>query len=471
MKKVYIIAASTILAASCTKYLDVKPRGYDVPSTVEQFSGLIYGQDYFYLDEVFEFMSFEFTTDAEGYKKAYSEMGSDVCNAYRWQKDIFLQDQASGEWNSPTSYLYGLNVVVNEVDGATNGTSEQKKAIKAEARVLRAWLHFMMAQCFGLPYDPTTAASDRCIPIIDKAATVGAQFPMRSVKEVYDFILREMQESIPDLADEEEHFLRVFKPTGQAMLGKVLWTMGRYAEARPLLSEALKGALEKGRSLLDFNTIVTAEGTLDYPTDMSAHPEYLFQYASMARLMPAVYATLYNTALFPIREDVLFHYFKAGDIRLASLVDVKSGKTAYTSFKTGVSYAPNTGNMISNFGIGLPDLYLMCAECLARAGKDSEALALLKEFRACRMDAASAGAVSGDLVVAAVEERMREFIGFGNTWFDTRRLWDDPKFQYMKDYYTRTDGTDDYTLTKERLAMEIPPQILSWHPEYSNFNQ
>ena len=71
-------------------------------------------------------------------------------------------------------------------------------------------------------------------------------------------------------------------------------------------------------------------------------------------------------------------------------------------------------------------------------------------------------------MVAAVEERMREFIGFGNSWFDMRRLWNDPDFQYMKAWYTHTDGTTEYTLSADRLVMEIPPVILSWHPEYAN---
>lgn len=36
----------------------------------------------------------------------------------------------------------------------------------------------------------------------------------------------------------------------------------------------------------------------------------------------------------------------------------------------------------------------------------------------------------------------------------------------MKNYYTRTDGTDTFTLTEARLTMRIPPSVMAWHPEY-----
>ncbi|MBR1871583.1 MAG: RagB/SusD family nutrient uptake outer membrane protein [Bacteroidales bacterium] len=452
---------------SCTRYLDVKPRGYDIPGTLEQYSGMIYGQEYMLMDEVFEYMSFEFTTDADGYGNAYANMGSDICNAYCWKKDIFLPDENCGEWNYPASFLYPMNVVIAEVMGASNGTEAERKAVLAEARMVRAWMLFTMAQFFGMPYNEATAASDPCIPLITTASTLETDYPRKSVAQVYEFILNEMREAIPDLADESEHFKRVFKPTGEAMLGKVLWMMGNYKEAESVLASAWEDALGSGCALLDYNTRLKDDKTLDLPTDWVQNSEYLFLFSSMARLWPAVYTTYYNSIIFSIKDEVLAHYFSPGDTRLAQLTGIPSGASAYPSAVPGQRYAANTSSMLTNIGIGLADVCLMYAECLARSGKDSEAAALLEEFRKHRMDSADAP-VSGDLVVAAVEERMREYIGFGNTWLDMRRLWDDPAFQYMKDWYTHTDGSNEYTLTKERLVMEIPPKILSWHPEYSN---
>ena len=467
MKKYIIIASAVILSAvSCRNWLDVKPRGYDIPTTIEQYEGLLYGTEHFYLDEVFEFMSFEFTNDTDSYALAYSSMGSAVCNAYKWSKDIFLPDENCGEWNVPCSFLYPLNVVIAEVMDATDASQEKKAAIRAEARMMRAWQHFTLAQFFAPPYYKDKASQTPCIPLITTASTVGAEFPRKTMAEVYSFILDEMKESVELLPDEKEHYLRVFKASGYAMLGKVLWMMGEYAQAEPYLKTAFEAAELQGAELMDYNALMQADGSIKLPTDQLQHPENLYFMATMARLIPAMYSSYYAKAVFPIKNDVLQKWFKNGDTRLAFLTGLKSNKTAYSSFTATDIYAANINGMLTDIGVNVPDLYLMYAECLARGGKDVQAGNVLKELRIHRMDASLAAAMGTDLVVEVVNERIREYMGFGNLWFDMRRLWNDPRFQFLKAYYTHTDGEQTYTLTEDRLTMEIPPIVLSWHPEY-----
>lgn len=463
----FILLFAIITAVSCTKYLDVKPRGYDIPTTLAQYEGMIYGQEYSLMDEVFEYMSFEFTTDASGYAAAYANMGRDICNAYCWKKDIFLPDEKCGEWNYPASFLYPMNVIIAEVMDAEDGTPQERKAVLAEARMVRAWMLFTMAQFFGKPYNAATAASDPCIPLITRASTLDTDFPRESVATIYEFILKEMREALPDLPEGTEHLRRIFRPTGAAMLGKVLWMTGDYEAAEPLLRDALEGALGSGCALLDYNALIQEDGLLNLPTDWLRNTEYLFLFETMARLLPAVYTTYYNSTLFSLKPELLERFYRSGDTRLAQITGIPSGRSGYPALQAGQTYAANTSNMLTNMGIGLPDVYLMEAECLARTGKEAEAAALLEEFRRCRMDPADAP-VPGDPVVAAVEERIREYMGFGNLWMDMRRLWNDPSFQYLKNWYTHTDGETVYTLTEDRLVMEIPPVILSWHPEYAN---
>ena len=63
---------------------------------------------------------------------------------------------------------------------------------------------------------------------------------------------------------------------------------------------------------------------------------------------------------------------------------------------------------------------------------------------------------------------MRENLGYGASWFDMRRLWNDPLFQDMKKWYVHTDGVQEYTLTEQRLVMRIPPSVMIWHDDYVN---
>ena len=146
-----------IMLAGCEDYLDVKPRGYDVAEKVSHYEGLLYGTETIMLDEVFPYMCFEWETNSEAYENVYSLMGADVTNAYKWEENIFRPDENCGEWNHFAGLLYPMNVVVNGVNDAVDGTPEQKRALYAEARVLRAYMTFMMAQFFGEPYNAAKA--------------------------------------------------------------------------------------------------------------------------------------------------------------------------------------------------------------------------------------------------------------------------------------------------------------------------
>lgn len=470
-KATYILLLLTVFATACEDYLGIKPRGYDVAEKVEHYEGLLYGTEMFLLDEVFPYMSFELTIDPDGFATAYSLLGAPETNAYLWKDDIFRADENCGEWNHPASVLYPLNVVVNGVESAVDGTPEIKMALKAEAIFMRAYVTFIMAQFFGMPYDAATAGTDLCVPIIDKASTVGQNFPRKTVEQVYSYVTSQMKEALSDLQDRSEHPYRVFRTTGHAMLGKVLWMMGNYKDALPYLEEAMSALETSGCGLLDYNTI-TSDGEITYPVDIKQNPELLYSYQSMAHIWSAMYPSYYGASLFAVKADVMKKYFDSSDLRLCFFSGLKSQQTAYNRFDGKDVYTLNLSHFTTEVGVSVPDLYLMYAECLARNERAGEARAILEEFRRHRLDDASKAAVSAadgdDLVRYAVDERMREYIGYGNTWFEMRRLWNDPLFQDLKTMYVHSVGEDTYTLTKERLVLRIPPSILQWHPEYTD---
>lgn len=473
MKK-YILTFLVVMPIlmSCTDYLGIKPRGYDVPSRLEHYEGLLYGPEYYLIKDVFTFMSFEFTTDKDGFANAYTELGPASCNAYRWQSDLFLEDEDCNEWIGPSSFLYSTNLVIEEVLDAEDGTEESRRAVWAEAKMMRAWHHFLMAQFFGKPYDPATASSDPCIPIITKARTTGVEFPLHTVQEVYDFIISEMTEAVPYLKDAPEHFKRVFKATGNAMLGKVLWMKGDWESAFPYLETAMQCVkADPSTALMDYASMLDEKSVLVYPTDDLLNTELLFSYSSMPRLWMCVYPTYYSKILFAIKSDVLLRFFTTKDARLSTMSGLNSGKSAMLSLKASDYYYPELTKMNSELGVSVPDLYLIYAECAARLGKVGECAEALLELRSNRLvegyEAIPSSVVSAqDYVRFAVEERFRENIGYGVLWFDMRRLWNDPAFQDLKDMYVHTDGVNDYKLTEDRLVMNIPPSVLAWHPEY-----
>ncbi|WP_461638600.1 RagB/SusD family nutrient uptake outer membrane protein [Labilibaculum euxinus] len=480
MKKIKIIIQlflMLVMLSGCTDYLDVKPRGYDVPEKLEHYAGLLYGKDDIFTLSVFPNMSFEFTTTENGYNFAYSVLGAEDMNAYKWESDIFRTDDVCSEWNDPCKQLYTINLVVDEVLQASDGTEDEKKAVWAEARVMRAWYTFMMAQFFGAPYNESTAASDLCIPIITTSATVDVEFPRAKVQEVYNYVITEMEESLPFLEDREEHFKRIFMPTGNAMLGKVYWMMGKYEKALPYLQVAKNKIDSDGsRGLLNYNDLME-EGEISYPNVAKTNPESLYSESIYPRLWLALYPSFIESTLLHVKTEVLEKYFTPNDYRLAMVSGLNSGLSAYAQSSLDPSdyYYPNSSRIATDIGVTVADVYLMYAECLARNSQTTEAKSVLTEFRENRIEPGYADIPADvntqeELIKFVVAERIREGIGMGTTWFDMRRLWDDSLFQDMKQYYTHTDGIDTYSLTKERLTMKIPPSVIIWNPEYQNNN-
>lgn len=465
---------SALLLTGCTDWLMVQPRGAEIASKLEHYEGLLYGTELFSIGEVFPYMCFENTCDKDGYENIYSMIGSSACNAYKWQADIFRQDEECAEWNFPASSMYNVNIVINEVMQAEDGTEEEKLAIQSEARMVRAYMHFLMAQFFSKPYDAATASHDLCIPVITEASTVGQDFPRKTVAQVYDFIVTEMEESVPHLQDRAPHFKRVFKTAGYAMLGKVYWMTGRYEDAADAFEQAMDAVSDFGTEFLDYNTLM-ADGKMTYPTDDKLNPEQLYNIENMFLLWHAMYPSYYGSVLIYIKNEALTKYFTStDDLRLSCISGLNSGETALGKpFDSREKYYINLTRISVNMGMTLPDLYLMYAECLARTDRSDEAVSLLTDFRAARFpageEAVPADCTSGDdLVRFCIEERFREILGYGLTWFDMRRLWNDPLFQDLKEMYVHNDGTSDYTLAEQRLVMRIPPSILIWHPEYTD---
>jgi len=465
---IFIIVGTTC----CSDYLDIKPRGTDTPNKLSHFEGLLYGHEV-YGSWMYQYGSFEHTIDAAGFSSLYAIEGHNASKAFQWQADIYRPDDQSSEWNVPCTLFYTFNVVVNNVMDAGDGTETQKSAVRAEARFMRAWYTFMMAQYFGKPYDQATSVSDLCIPIITTASTADQDFSRRTVKEVYEYILKEMTESLPYLTKLPAHSKRIFHATGNAMLGKVYWMMGKYHEALPYLAAAkLILDTDKNKVLINFEgKINKTTGNISGYPNLSVSTEVLYEVASMPNMWSAYAPMLLGEPLRTFRPDVFHKYFSSNDCRLGLFSGAETGMTAYANFSQQVRYYTNTTSMYVTEGISLPDVYLMYAECLAREGDLEKAKQVLYELRINRMPVAQASVpvtvtTKDDLVKFAVAERIRENFGTGLLWYDMRRLWNDPLFQDLKQYYTRTDGTTTYTLTKERLTMQIPPSVMVWHPEY-----
>lgn len=471
MKK-YTVAPALLLllliaGISCKKsFLEVLPKGKVIAVSYQDYELLLNNTNLLNVGTDAQLMMGDEVTAAEPY---YSGLTLREQRLFTWSAQIYQPDENSPETSGPLASIYTYNKIINEVMEAPDGTVEQKRAILAEALAGRAWTYFLLINYYGKPYEAGTAASDPGFPLITTADITVNRFSRATVQEVYDLITGDMQKALPDLSADVFHRLRMSRPAAQALLGKVYVFMQRYEEALPLFESALQGlaTAQTPVGLYDYNETFAPNGAFmpidifgpNYPvTANNQEALYLRQFSN--------FHVLFNT--LQVNGETMSLYGPS-DLRLLLY--------AKTPFPTGAEFPAGsqrrTAPSIVPFGVVVPEIYLLIAECKARENDRDGAVTALEQLRSKRMppaDAAVPAPVAADqllLLQFVIEERLREFAGLGVRWFDMRRLSVDPLFStpaYTHTLHQADGSTTVYNLELERFVLKIPPKILLSNP-------
>jgi starch-binding outer membrane protein, SusD/RagB family len=393
---------------------------------------------------------------------------------FRWEDDIYEDDENAPELNIPLQNLYTYNKIIQEVMESTEGTEAAKKSIWAEALAGRAWTYFLLINYYGKPYDATTAATDPGFPLILEAEITATNFSRASVQAVYDQIIEDLTTAIPDLPAVLWHRLRMSRPAAEALLGKVYVYMGRFEEALPLLNQALTGLANASIpvSLYDLNITFATDGaflpiSLFGPTTPTVPNHFEVMYAKQS----INWWSFINSAVVVTPQT--FAMYGDTDLRRNFFVNAPYGGSPFPA-----GFTRRRGPISVFYGVQLTELYLLRAECKARLNDLPGALSDLEFFRRHRMpvtDAAvpaEAAAAKVPLLQFIMDERLREFAVQGYRWFDMRRLSVDPLFgqtNYTHTLYNAEGNViENYSLRAERLTLRLPGKIMNANPGMEN---
>ncbi|WP_295125332.1 RagB/SusD family nutrient uptake outer membrane protein [uncultured Chitinophaga sp.] len=478
-----IYIACSMLTSCSDSFLEVVPMGQRVASTTADYDLLMNNMD-FYRDQSYSINGWlepQLMGDEAAASGAYL-MQSPVhaVRLFQWQGTVYQQnDQIPTFLRSSVTNIYTFNKVIAEVMDATNGTTQQKEILRAEARASRAWTNFQMINYYAKPYAAATAATDPGFPIIDKADATIPSYNRGTVQQMYDFIISDLTEAIKVLPVTPRIRTRFSKAAAEGLLGKVYLFMGRTSDALPLLNAAFADLAQSEVKLYDYNVTLGPNGTF-----LPADPNY----------GPAGPGNDFND----FTEDILSKIFTNDPqspwyvttrglgltAQAAALFDSRDLRLKLYSSNT-VDGTPDPNGLLrkygvrySRFGLQLSELYLLRAECKARLDDLTGAVADLEMLRRNRMpaDAYAVPAVAaGDknaLVHFVIDERIREFALEGYRWFDMRRLSVDPLFAGITFTHTvyNADGTvSNYTLQQpDRLVMQIPELFILSNPGMQN---
>lgn len=462
--RAFFLMLSILIVSSCSsEFLEIIPKGKLIAEKTVDYDKMFYNLNLINMTNTNA--QVPLSSEMVAFEPFISSSALRTQRLFKWEGLVYEDEENAAELENTMENLYIYNKIINEVLDATEGSEQEKLSLQAEALVGRAWVYFTLINYYGLPYNEATSSTDLGFPIVLEADLVASNFTRASVKEVYDLMVSDLTQAIPNLPTQVISRFRFTQAAGKALLGKVYTFMGRFEEAEPLLDDALAALPSVGIDvrLLDYN-----EGYSTQRVDLDPENLYGKQFTNS-------WAN-YNSELV-VKAEVMDLY-EDTDLRL----QYQYSQTARdgSSYPVEGVYRKQTGSGQAAFGVRVQEIYLLDAEAKCRNNDLAGAVEVLEDFRAHRMpveNAAVPAAIASNreaLLQFVFDERLREFAALGYRWFDIRRLTVDPDIPTPVSNYTHTiyatDGTvqSETQLTKERLVLRFPQSVMDQNPNLIN---
>jgi len=460
-----------LLVAGCDDFLDVAPKGKVIPSEVKDYDLLLNGGSitiHTTSDEDLLFLSADDYYSDENKLGDLNDQSNRFLKAYRWDKELFPDMVKVKMWNKSYNSIYTYNLIVEEVETA-NLTSgyylEDVKRIKAEAQAVRAYEYWLLVNSFAKQYDAITAVTDAGVPMVTKADASGATNGRASVKEIYDFIIADLNQSLESLPNVPENKVRPTKATAHALLARVYLQMNDYTKAR----ENATKALDLNNTIGDYVTTSRAAFTKNHESE-----QYMYRYYGYTRGFTKGYATDDLIALFDKDNDKRlkwmlreYGYWKKNED--GSYFKDENNKFVYVS--TG-QYTNYTARNISHC-VTIPEMYVIRAECNARLSDGTiqnvvDDMNTLRRMRiASYTDLTSADlSTKKEALKFALDERRREMMMSGMRWFDLKRLNKEPEHAVTITHPLK-ETNEVFTLApnSNNYVFPIPVDVLNFNAD------
>ncbi|MEO6523857.1 MAG: RagB/SusD family nutrient uptake outer membrane protein [Mucilaginibacter sp.] len=435
MKKyITLLLIIGLTCLGCKKFLDEKPRqSLTVPETLTDFQALLEKE----LESEQDPKWGEVSTDDFYYEDAILAAKEQVeRNAYQWDKGNVFGTDVDMEWFYDYRFVYHTNTVLEGLEKVERTASNQAQwdRIKGEALFFRAKCHLSIVNIWARGYDAATAQTDPGIPL-----RLNTDFNEVSVRgtlaETYGQIIKDLTTSIDLLPVIPSHVVRPSRPAALGLLSRVNLFMRNYDEC----IKYADACLQLKNDLLDYNTLTTT----------AAFPIPAFN-------KEVIYHSNFSTALPNSRINLdLYKMFGTSDLR--KKIFFKDNGNGTYSFKG--SY---WGASKLFAGLAVDEVYLMRAECYARKGDITAALADLNTLMKSRSDKSAFVPYTATDAKAALNliliERRKELLLRGIRWPDVKRLNNGGELISLK----RTINGTDYILLPNdpRFALPIPQPII-----------
>jgi hypothetical protein len=396
----------TTALGSCKKFLDQKPdQKMVVPSTLQDVQAILDNPS------INVSSPHEGESAADNYYITYASYNAlgrpGERQLYNWDPNA---DLFTGEWSNPYQQVFYANQSLATLENIPHDSTNLRDVLKGTALFARGFYFYQLAQVYAPAYDPATAASSLGIPI-RLSPDVNEATTRSTVKQTYDQVISDLKQASELLPVTTAIKSRPNKAAAFAMLARTYLAMADYTNAFTYSNLSL----QQQNGLVNFNQLNAAAA---FPI-ARFNIEVSFGATSNGAL-------IFSPAIAKI-DSTLYNSYDANDLR----------KQIYFKKNTDASYAfKGSYDGSSSFncftGTATDEIYLVRAECYARAGNTANALTDLNALLQTRwksgtfvpFTAASANAA----LSLILQERRKELVFRALRWTDLRRLNKEPAF-------------------------------------------
>lgn len=440
--------AITLLFASCNDFLGTIPKGEKIPETLEDYNAFIRYNENHYFDNMQQMYLMNDIYGTAARLNTYELMRIN----YMWDEnaDRYVQDNNVQLSSNSTTYSYcyqGIahwNLIIENVDHATESTPQQREQLKAQAKVMRAMCYFHLTNYYADQYTPANAKTALTVPLVE-SGNIESPSPQVTQEKMYEFILGNLTESgIESLPEKGETVFHPTKASGYGMLARVYLQMGNYENAEKYADKALaiNDNLYDWRPYYEANKEQYQDTFFNknYPPVTLSNPEnYVYAYSSMQSYQGYFYIPVERAAEYDPK-----------DLRLLT-------RWKFRKYEDGNRYFSIRADDINGGGISSPEMYYIKAECLARKNQLEDAMDLLNKVRETRFMPEDYKPLSATSIKQAVEyiirDKANEYIQTAIPFWDMRRLNKDP--EYARTLSKVADGKT-YTLKPDSHLWIMP---------------
>lgn len=464
MKKIYsLFAALTILVtmSSCDDKLDIVPKGDTTLATVSDIETLLNQKWLLYYRRGFDLDNMIGNSTPQWRKMSMLvDQKHEPTYAYMFNDETIdradLGDEYSNVYEDIYSYINYMNVVISKIPDA-DGDASQKPRIMAEARIMRAYLHFIAVNMYARQYDPATAAGLGGIAYVT-TTDVSVQKTKLSLAETYANILEDCSDEViaqlrPSAKNDGCRFEADF---GYGVRARVLFQMKRYDEALKYANLAL-GV----NNNIEDRSEITSTGTwLKYQNAANNYIYITFLNQDNGGEM-AGYHFLPSTLALYEDGDYVRYYSR----------DEDWDKDMGESYGVEGSIIYSGDARVNPFGMRAEQMYYVAAECMIRQGDYKGGLEMIDKVREKRIIPAKytslttrdgADTEAGAMKLLQDCKRI-EMLCTYETYFDLKRWNTEPE-------YTAPCVHDYKQYGVYSISPESPLWVLPFPLEASNMN-